>query len=42
VTFRRTIEGKDFFPDENKFIHTVKLQRNVSYEALRKCSKCNI
>jgi len=37
VTFGRTIEGKDCFPDENKFIHTVKLlQRNVSYEALRK------
>lgn len=37
VTFGRTIEVKDFFPDENKFIHTVKLlQRNVSYEALSK------
>jgi len=28
---------KDFFPDENKFIHTVKLlQRNVSYEVFSK------
>lgn len=37
VTFGRTMEVSDFFPDENKFIHTVKvLQRNVSYDALSK------
>ncbi len=35
VTFGRNIEVKDFFPDVDKFIHTVKLlHRNVSYEAL--------
>lgn len=37
VTFGKTIEVKDFFPDVDKFIYTVKLlQRNVSYEALSK------
>jgi hypothetical protein len=37
VTFGRNIEVGNFFPDVDKFIHTVKLlQRNVSYEALSK------
>lgn len=36
-TFGRTVEVKEFFSDENKFIHTVKLlQRNVSFDALSK------
>lgn len=36
-TFGRTVEVKEFFPDENKFMHTVKLlQRNVSFDVLSK------